>query len=1002
MSIYLMRVIKMIKPTNHNGVQTRDINNTQEAGRAIPTKTSQVTNISKKEILNIYEEYRKATSPTYSEDAREVVSKSGISGTQRALNVIADELQEEHLFSMFQSGYHIEELTVDIISKEITRSGDATRSRNKKGKSSTISRELDWALGQASLPLTGKNAEILKQYQDKINSIKQDSDVTILNMIRHQSETTVNNLYTAKHQGEPKDTKETPTEEEIIAVLNMNGIKVTQANMNAARNLIGGSIEITKANVRNAISIQEAIHHADSDELMQQAAKEIQEGKNPGDMNIGQEVTEEVSGLGYDEIKQMVEDVQQMDEVVIEETYRADKPITLENLQQTLHENVDKILKGTNEDIEVDQEIDIDPDLTEKVSTTRRQLEEIRLSLTLKAALKLNSKLDIQTADLTKVVEELKVLEKQENEEVLQNIGTPVTEENIEHMKQTSDRIYNISQNKEIAVVQVAQEEVDFTLEGMDEAIKLELAQSTYEETGTKPETRFGEGIGRVEDQIEHILDMNDIEATTANINAAKALIQNNIDINEATIESAKAVLVKIETVIHELRPAVVAQILKEGIRPDTMPIDDLIEHIRGIQQDRHIDPNQKLAESILELDKTNQLSAEERKGLIAVYRMLSTITKNETTAIGFLLDNNKEPTLGNLFEASKYIKQVGNKTGKMDFIINDDLGMRQGELPTNIRSLIEEATKLPATGENIDKWVNTKNTIDQWLSRITPEQLKSYIDMDKSLEELELEDRELSPLEVERTTEQGASLEKLSPRTLTFLKEHNMPLTIPNIYWTDKMIKNPYLLGDMLKDYESLTDEKIDTSINHKGNEQTIEDILDHLEKELEEQSPNWLSASQSMQAYNTGKELKQMLSTQKQISQNEGMYQIPVALHHGMSNLNVYVMKDKGQSNKVERDELRAYMSIKTQNLGVIQVNMRISDKAVAFEMIGETPEVTQGLQKGSKELKVAIEEIGYHVMQAKFSQGKPEVTLGAKPQASETLLKYRFEESKFEHII
>ncbi|HHX62714.1 MAG TPA: hypothetical protein GX707_18665 [Epulopiscium sp.] len=1003
----------MIQPTNHNGIQTRDVNNVQAPEAVTPFKSAAGNNKNKNGILNIYEEHLKVNAPTYGEDIKEVMrkekieksnlnaeiirtmNKSGVNVTKDALNVIANQLQEEHLFNMFQNGYDIEKLTVDIIAKEIIRGETGPTSKK-------MNTDIGWALGQAGLPATNKNVQILSQYKDKIASIKQDSDVAVSNMIRHNSDATINNMYTAKHRGTPKDSDKPPTEEEIIAVLNMNGIKVTQANMNAARNLIGGSVEITKENVRNSISIQDTINTMDPDELIKKAAMEMKKGENPGDMIIGQEVTSETSDIGYDEIKQIVEDVQNIDETIIENTYSKDKPITIGNLQQTLHENVEKILKGTNEDLEKGPVIEMDQDMTEKVSTTKRQLEEIRLSLTLEAALKLNNKLDIQTADLTKVVEELKILEQQDNEEVLKNMGAPVTEENLEHMKQTSQRVYNISQNKEIAVVQVVQGEADFTLEGMDQAVQLKLAQDTYEGTGTKPEGRFGEGIRKVEDQIGHILDMNGIEATTANMKAAKALIQNNIDINGEVIEAAKGVLLKIETVLHELRPAVVAQILKEGIRPDTMPIDDLIQHIRGIQKGHNIDPNQKLAEAILELDKTNQLNTEERKGLIAVYRMLTTITKNETAAIGFLLDTSKEPTLGNLFEASKYLKKLGNKTGKMDVTVDDDLGIREGELLANIRSLIEEATSLPATSNNVDKWLNTKNIIDQWLSHITPEQLKSYVDMDKSLEELDLEEGELSPFEVERTTKQVEALEKISPHTLTFLKEHKIPLTIPNIYWTDKIVKNPYLLGDMLKDYEYLTGEKINTSINNSGHEENLEGVLDQLERELEEQSPNWLSASQSTQAYSIGKELEQMLSTQKQISHNEGMYQIPVQLHHGMSNLNVYVMKDKEQSNQVERDELKAYMSIKTKNLGVIQVNMRISDKAVAFEMIGETPEVTLGLQKGSQELKKAIEEIGYNVRQAKFSQGKPQTSLAEKPQASESLLKYRFEESQFEHII
>lgn len=1007
----MARMIRMIKAINNTVIQTRELNNRTEVEKAP---------IHKEEIINIYEEHLQITSPTYSEDIKEVMqkenieennlnakiietmSKSGVNITKSSLNIIVNQLQKEHLFNLFQEGYDIQELTVGIIAEEIIKTTVSTKLEDKEIKDN-IDKDITKALVEAGLPITNKNLEILEQYKDKIEDIMENSDVTILNMIRHKSDITINNLYASKHRGEPKDKGEIPTDEQIIAVLNMNGIKATQENIKAAASLVKGNVEITRENVKSYINLKDLISKIYSTELVNKAAKEMKKGGNPGDLNINPELDHKVLDLGYDEVNQMVEDImediEQIDERIIEDTYKKGKPITIHSLQKTLHENIEKVLGGNNDKIVIEVEHEVEP---EKVSTTKRQLEEIRLSLTLEAALKLSSKLDIQTTELTKLVEELKIIEIEHIEEVLKNTGTPVTEENVGYMKQTSERIYSISQNKELAMVQVVENEAEFTLEGMDQAIKLKHAQDSYEEAATKPEKHFGEVIAKVEGQIEHILKMNEIEPTDSNIKAAKALVQNNIDISAEAVETAKIVLLKIETVLYELRPAVVAGILKEGIRLDTMPIDNLIEHIRGMQQDRQIDPKQKIAEGILELDKSNQLNPTEREGLVAVYRMLSTITKNETAAIGFLLDNNKEPTLGNLFEASKYIKQVGSKTGKMDLTVDDDLGIREGELPSNIRSLIGAATKLPVTAENMDKWLHTQNVIEQWLSRITPEELKTYIDMDKSLEELELKDGRLSSFETTRTTKQVEALEKVSPHTLTFLKEHHIPATIANIYWTDKMIKNPYLLGDMLKDYEKLTGEEIESSINKTSHKQNIEEILEQLEKELDGQSPKWLSAPQSAQAYSIGKDLEQMLSTQRQISKSEGIYQIPIELHHGMSNLNLYVMKDKEQSNRVEKDELKAYMSIKTQNIGVIQVNMRISDKALAFEMIGETPEVTLGLQKGSKELKVAIEEIGYNVMQAKFSSGKVEASIMDRPKPSASLLKYRFEESKFEHII
>lgn len=1009
-----MRVISVIQPIKNRQVQLPGLNNLKDINKAA---------MGKQEILTIYEAHLQVTSPTYSEDVKavmkkediaqtslnakviETMNKTGVDVTKQALGTIVNQLQEAHLFELFTQGYDIEQLTVDIIAEEITNNEIIVQGQTKIEESSSVNKDIIQALAEAGLSDTDKNLEILKQYKEKIEVIMASSDSTISNMIRHKSDITINNLYTANHRGVSKDRNTPPTPQQIIAVLNMNGIKPTQENINAATNLVRDNIEVTSKNVADFTRIKRIMTELDPKELVETAAQALKKGVNPGDIKIDEQAAM-APHLSYNQVDEIVKDIRgdipRIDEHVIETAYRNNKAITMENLQKVLHENVGTVLKGNKEG--EDQETDLNAkEEADHIATTKRQLEEIRLSLTLNAALKLSTKLDIQTTELSKVVEGLKVIEKEHNESILKNAGAPVTDENIEHIRQTADKLHAISQNKAFAMSQVVEDKADFTLEGMDLAIKQKNAQNTYQEAATKPERRFGEGIRRVEDQIGHILQMNEIKPSDANIKAAKALVQNNIDISQEAIEAAKIVLLKIETVTHKLRPAVVAQMLKDGIRPDTMPVDELIGHIRQIEGLKQADPRQRLAEGILSLDKANQLSSAEREGLVAVYRMLKTITKNETAAIGFLINNDHEPTLGNLFEASKYIQQVGTKTGKMDVRVDDKLGIRQGELPANIRHLIGEATSKggPATDVALEAAAHTKNVIHQWLSRITPSELKRYIDMDKSLEDIALSDGELSSFEAERMTKQVSALDKLSPHTLTFLREHKMPLTIPNIYWTDKMIKNPYLLGDTLKDYENLTGEEIQSVINNSS-KQNIEEILNTLEKELDEQSSKWLTVSQNAQAYNIGKELEQLLSTQKQIAKHEGMYQIPVELHHGMSNLNVYVKKDKEGSNKAQNNELRAYMSIKTQNIGVIQVNMRLSDKAVAFEMIGETPEVTFGLQKSSRDLKAAIEAIGYNVMQAKFSQGKAGISMTDAPKASASLLKYRFEESKFEHII
>ena len=401
---------------NNNNIQTG-----KKVEETLPVEINHVVSKGKADRLNIYENHLKVTSPTYSKDIKDIMKKSGIennylnskivdtmrdkgvSVSKNALDIVVNQLQKDHIFNLFKDGYDFDELTIDIIAKEIVE--------NEKGpildecEEEDIDKDLYEALSNAGLAATNKNLETLKQYRDRLEDIIDSSDISILSMIRNKADMSINGLYSSKHMGMPKDISESPTNDQIIAVLNMNGIKVTQENMNAVRNLIRGSIEITKQSVKDFIDIKDIINKMDTKDLLENAAREIKNGNNPADTNINEMKTSQLNE--YNKVKESVEaileDIPNIDEKIIEDTYISNRPITLENLQKTLHENIDKLTSKEGLDEEIKE---LEPEIKEEVATRKRQLEEIRLKLTLEAALKLNKKIDIETSDLSKVVEE--------------------------------------------------------------------------------------------------------------------------------------------------------------------------------------------------------------------------------------------------------------------------------------------------------------------------------------------------------------------------------------------------------------------------------------------------------------------------------------------------------------------------------------------------------------------------------------------------------------------
>ena len=139
----------MIQRTNHNGVKAENLQTVQGAGKTLAQHVEKLNHENKNDRLNIYEAHLKGTSATYSEEIKQAMqkekiednnlnaniiktmNKSGVDITKGVVKTIVNQLQEEHLFKLFQDGYDIETLTVDIIAKEIIQSETAPISQDK-------------------------------------------------------------------------------------------------------------------------------------------------------------------------------------------------------------------------------------------------------------------------------------------------------------------------------------------------------------------------------------------------------------------------------------------------------------------------------------------------------------------------------------------------------------------------------------------------------------------------------------------------------------------------------------------------------------------------------------------------------------------------------------------------------------------------------------------------------------------------------------------------------
>ena len=84
-----------------------------------------------------------------------------------------------------------------------------------------------------------------------------------------------------------------------------------------------------------------------------------------------------------------------------------------------------------------------------------------------------------------------------------------------------------------------------------------------------------------------------------------------------------KAADEEVQRMFKNMTPAVVTQLIKQGINPLEMKISDLNRVAEQVRSEVGKDDNQKFSEYLYKLEKNNQITEEERNSYIGIYRLI-------------------------------------------------------------------------------------------------------------------------------------------------------------------------------------------------------------------------------------------------------------------------------------------------------------------------------------------------------------------------------------------
>ena len=226
--------------------------------------------------------------------------------------------------------------------------------------------------------------------------------------------------------------------------------------------------------------------------------------------------------------------------------------------------------------------------------TRQRQLEEVRLEMSAKANYALAGKdFSIDTDAIAETIEALKKAEEAYYEKFLSQGGVEPTEENIK-IYRNIEQVFEELKGVPAYTLGVEEGSIE-TPQELHKAGKVlqdtfEKANESYETLMTAPRKDMGDSIQKAFRNVDDILTDLEMETNPANQRVVRILAYNQMEITKEAVLQMKAVDEKVQQTFENMKPQVVREMIKTGINPLDMNLDELNRTAVEIKEQLGID----------------------------------------------------------------------------------------------------------------------------------------------------------------------------------------------------------------------------------------------------------------------------------------------------------------------------------------------------------------------------------------------------------------------------
>lgn len=331
----------------------------------------------------------------------------------------------------------------------------------------------------------------------------------------------------------------------------------------------------------------------------------------------------------------------------------------------------------------------------------RRQLEEVRLHMTVEANVKLlKSGFSIDTAPIEQTIEALKKAEQELARQYFPQAQNP--EERYQLYKETTNVLKELP-GLPAAAVGVWAERLqegtlaEFSTEGKLLANAYKIAGERYETVWTAPRADMGDSIQKAFANVDEILrDMN-YEATEENRKLIRILGYNHMEMSRENVEKVRIAQNSVEQVIRQMTPAATLKMIRDEVNPLEATLPRLEQYFEELPEE-YSRTAEKYSKFLYQLEQSGDITEQERESFIGCYRLLHQIEKSDGAVVGALINTGGELNFRNLLSA---VRTGSFKS--LDVRVNDAIG-----------ALSEEAVMKLSVSEQINTAYTKEKAAEQ------------------------------------------------------------------------------------------------------------------------------------------------------------------------------------------------------------------------------------------------------------------------------------------------